>query len=514
MFWLLALLLGGAYLVSASGGVSTVPNRRVLYSLDPVDADYEKFEDPLYECYGIKDTPYVIGEPPRAVGLGSALNRSEMNGNQPNVIVGYEYLSSVKRDATSRIRAIRFKVETYKMGNAQTQPWFWLPTPGGAVRSSIGTIFSAAVKTSKSKLNHFADTVADTYKKVASDVKAATNFASAYGVDVQAVKDEAASVASSSLDSIELIDHAAKQYGPIADATMRGLNQVLESSIFSNGSNPGAADQKIADALNLVGTIASAFPGYGTIIAIAVQSIGQLFSNSGKVKDDECQAVREKIYTRAEETAKEGYVIPWHFDQVFPPEACFEYSGVGATGSDNMSDDQYSALSLLRKNMDYQAGRDSSNPDFSVVIDPNYRNSIRKWWALTQLWMQHPKVNEVFAALGRDAAGGVIASDEQVMLVAAPYAVANGFDVDQFAMTLYKISAGWRGAEERFMWKTPAMAKYSCYGSTVPANAWWLQWAILANDAELLVKFWREHPPMDVTTNIGPVDGKLDTISR
>lgn len=496
---LLLLLAAGAVAAVASSNKSKADPlviKRVY--LGPPQPGYEKFEDPFYACYGNYDAPeraqYSVNKPPRPLGLNLALNRPYMDNAQADLLVGYEYLSTVNRDAKSRIGAIRFKVETYKKGNAGIMSWFWLPGPG---RTNPGSTFTAIRDVSRSKLNNYAVAVYSAYENLTKTASAADKFASAYGVSSESVRKEIASIATDlgKQTTSEVLDRAVREYGPVAKAISNGVNQLLDSSILTGGTGPGKTDSNIAAALDIIGSAASAFPGYGTIVSLAASTVSGMFSKMAADKTADCQASIEKIRTIAQATIKNGDVVPWHFDQIFPPDVCFDY-GSGISGVDNMSDQQTSALRMLRFNQYFQQGNDAADPRFSVAVNPRYLNATRKWWALAQLWMSHAKVSEVFAALGRDASGGVIASDEQVMLVAAPYAAANGFDVDAFAEALWTMSAGWRGAEPRFMVRVDAAAKWTCYGRVVPSNAWWLQWAILAEDAEKLVETWRARPEL------------------
>jgi hypothetical protein len=128
--------------------------------------------------------------------------------------------------------------------------------------------------------------------------------------------------------------------------------------------------------------------------------------------------------------------------------------------------------------------------------------------------MYVPDVKRVFTALGNDEDGGMWASDEQVMLVAAPIAVANNIDVDRLAEELWKRSAGWRAAPASMLVPEPGprtgpftevcishCAWYDPMPSSIevvptgppgcavePANAMQAQFAVLARDAFQIVE--------------------------
>lgn len=501
---LLLLLVGGAVAVAASGGGGSRKPLRLGY----FQPDYEKFQDPLYGCFGVEGTPYVIADPPnRHKGLRIAIFRPAMDDNQKNVVLGYEYLSTVPRNANARIAAIRAKVDAWNKGASyvKSQPWFWLPSPEGHVNADVGITVANAIKNSHATLNNFADTIANKYASLQKDVKAVKAFAEAYGVSTSSVDAEVKSLAKAigSVDSIKVVDKAVREYGPIASAIVNALFQTLSSSILSGGTGPGAADKRIADSLNAIGSMASVIPVYGTVIKGVTDLLASAYQGSAEAKEGECRAVAASIFDKAKEAAGLGYVVPWHFEAIFPPNACFNY-GVGATGAGNLSDDQDSARLLVGDNLKYQAGTIAAPGFPAFPINPVYRNAIKSWWAVVQIYLSHPKVSEVFSALGRDAKGGVIASDEQVMLVAAPYAVANGFDVDEFAKELWTRSSGWSGADSHFFAEPYTQQKidqfklgdicYGVVGKNAPMNAWWLQWAILAQDAEQIVADWRANP--------------------
>jgi hypothetical protein len=125
--------------------------------------------------------------------------------------------------------------------------------------------------------------------------------------------------------------------------------------------------------------------------------------------------------------------------------------------------------------------------------------SVRRWWMLALTLMADPRVGPVFSALGEtprlwvpNPTGGIgvvpvgsWATDEQVMLVAAPIAVSYGLDVDALAEALWNTSRGWSGApssmfiEERFG---------DCEGIV---NAGIVQLAVLATDAFAIARAWK-----------------------
>lgn len=532
---LLLLLAGGAAAVVAASSSSATPAPGAASGPSPdeyqrakaVAAAYgpQRFADPLYDCYGDPRRPYWIIAPPRGWGLNVALFRQRMNPQQgdPAVILGYEYLER-SSDARSRIGAIRWKINTYQSGSARSQPGFWFPKPSGSPVFDPGDTILKLAESSRDRLNTLADSVADKYQRLQRDATSVQKFANTYGVSTQAVTKELASIGKSlgKLDSVKTVDKAVKEYGPIASAVVSGVMEALASGVLS-ASGAGGFSRKVAAALDAIGGVASAVPVYGTMISFATSAISGIYKQRAEEREGVCREIASNINAEFARAIGAGYVVPWHWSSIFPANSCPpEKASIGAEGSgvdwtDSMSDDQRSAWTLGRENWHWQSGEYADLPPgtFKMVgiseaqwksrvpVSPVYRNAIRRWWGLVSLYVSHPRVREVFESLGRDARGGCIASDEQVMLVAAVYAVANGFDVDGFAEELWAYSSGWRAADRSF-WILPEKGRKRgdgggttyCFGSAVPVNAWWLQWAILAQDAETIVEYWRANPSL------------------
>lgn len=528
---LLLLLAGGAAaVVAASSSSSAAPAPGAASGPSPdeyqrakaVAAAYgpQRFADPLYDCYGDPRRPYWIIAPPRGWGLNVALFRQRMNPQQgdPAVILGYEYLER-SSDARSRIGAIRWKINTYQSGNPGSQAGFWLPSPGGEPSSRPGDTLLKLGESSRERLNTLADSVADKYQKLQRDAASVQKFANTYGVPTQAVTKELASIGKSlaKLDAVKTVDKALKEYGPIASAVISGVTEALASGVLSS-SGAGGFSRKVAAALDAIGGVASAVPVYGTMISLATSAISGIYKQRAEEREGVCREIASNINAEFARAIGSGYVVPWHWSSVFPANSCPpEKKSLAAEGAPEdwaaaMSDDQRSAWSLGRENWHWQSGQYADLPPGTFTVNPKpdpvpvspvYRNAIRRWWGLVNLYVGHPRVRYVYEALGRDARGGCIASDEQVMLVAAVYAVANGFDVDGFAEELWAYSSGWRAADRSF-WILPEKGRKRgdgggttyCFGSAVPVNAWWLQWAILAQDAETIVEYWRANPSL------------------
>lgn len=122
-----------------------------------------------------------------------------------------------------------------------------------------------------------------------------------------------------------------------------------------------------------------------------------------------------------------------------------------------------------------------------------YQSAVVKWWVMAQTFMTDDRVLRVFQSLTpyEDRHFGPLATDEQVMLVAAPFAVANGLDVDDFAVKLWNRCGGWSTIDQPgYLYVNqasgtigdPAGAEY------LVRNAFYAQFAVLAKEAIKLVE--------------------------
>lgn len=176
---------------------------------------------------------------------------------------------------------------------------------------------------------------------------------------------------------------------------------------------------------------------------------------------------------------------------------CGHIPGGGEAGGYKTTREQENINILYRTNLAYftavATGLTFSATAKDKGLTLTEQDFVRRWWATALAFMDDPRVAEVFHALGRDEKGGVLASDEQVMLVAAPIAVSHGLDVDDFARRLWEQSQGWRGGkQDSFMragyFVQPDLLEPPTYsgcktGDESVRDAWWVQWAVLSRDA-------------------------------
>lgn len=538
---LLWFLLGGVGLYTlsklAGGGGDVLLVKRTLVDgrLDRYGAIVrkEKFRDPLYLCWGSKDKSYHIGHADEVdrSGIGIALHRPIDTG-APEIEVGYEYLSNVPADPEARVAAMRAKVEAFKKSSK----------PGS---DAGGPILKSFYDKSKDAISDLAGSAYNTYKRYASAASDAASFAEAVGVPTGLVVEEAQAMRDLSykIDKIELLDQAVKKYGPIASTAAKGVMESIDL-----GTSGGSTNRKIAGAFELASSAALAIPVYGAFVSLALQAVSGVFSGFAKDEEAECANTSNTIGTLMSAALDRKLPIPWHVTNAFNRNCDLGTNRHFALWCDqdfnNVSHDQISILTILKTNTIFGSGDSvtevcvdtlaaaveklygkKSDPIYSsmrderkdkpVIVDlvegglkPGPVQAMKRWWGLALTYMSHPKVKEVFDALGRDTAGGTIASDEQVMLVAAPYAAANGFDVDDFARELYKRSSGWTSLPDSFATFAAVSAsardtdplgqvrdafKDFCYVQKgLPFNAWWVQWAELSDTASTIVDEWND----------------------
>lgn len=438
----------------------------------------EKFMDPLFLCFGstkpmdnglIPDgympkpagAPYVITTP-NAMNLPSDL--------------GYGYLSAVPADAASRIAAIRSKIAAYPKPPVITSGF----TPK--------TFFETLRKSSYENLTKVASHVTATF----GDVKNLTEVAKAYGLPLDGVEKAAVSIreAGKQTSQYKIIDTAIREVAPIAN--------IMANSIAKAVS--GGYDPTFATAQAVVQIAANFIPIAGPFVSAAMSLFDAHVAASWKRNQEACSESVASIQKIADETLSAGFPIPFHAAEMdyFSP-MCGHIPGAGDVGGYKTTASQEHIDDLYRNSNAYFTAR-GTGKTFSPTKDGKgltleEQNFVRRWWATAVAFMDDPRVAEVFYALGRDSNGGVLASDEQVMLVAAPIAVSHGLDVDDFARRLWERSSGWRAGNQDSFMRAGIVARRQMYDDDPPSivgcktgdesvrDAWWVQWAVLSRDA-------------------------------
>lgn len=456
---LLLLLAGGAAAVVAASSSSSATPAPATGTLPPMDPrpTYEKFKDPILVC--LEQTPDWTGKPYIRPG---------------NFDVGLGYVLGAQNTADARIAALRGQVGT----------------PRGDLSSFPATELGRIADNSYQQAQKLAVSLAQTYQDAAKWGPLAKSF----GVPVQEIQKQAQDVNRlASGAQADFLKKAAK-YEPIARSLMAAVGA------YANGkrSKEDSIDLAVATVGNVLAVAAaSVVPIIGAGVSLLVQSYATSRQAAKDKAKAECDQHTAEIYDVISKTLFEVFPFPVH--------AIKDLGGAcGGLG--------YFLESIIRGNL--LAFRKLSVRDKAAVS---------QWWALAQSTMGNPEVFAVFDRLGHGKVGrdgnppfgngfgyvgsdvglygGVLGSDEQVLLVAAPYAIANGYSVDYFAKALWAASGGWRTADPQSFLLSPGkdgaftIRRASddqyfaiCPGARVPMNAWALNFAALSRDAAELVK--------------------------
>lgn len=502
MFLYLLLAAGALYVVAKAVGESDgdarsklIANRlwggdRVEPGMSKLDligdgADVEKFMDPLFDVFGqyapFEDIPsdvlapspgnrppytiytHQVGNAPNAGG-GPFRGTLRVAGNRvATTRIGYEYLANVPRNATARIAAIQAKVDAPPRTGSEWGPDTWRGK----------SLLEPIVEKSEIALVKYVNSLLTTYENIRRDADYVAKLAATYKVPVDTMVSEAKDVLALGGDQKKLLDDAAKRWGPVLQGATAAIMQTAEA--FATGTET----QQASAALALVGAAALAIPVVGPFVALATSYMQGLLAEKSKVYEAWCQEEKRTVwgyYTRALER---GFVTPWHSSDMFS-DACIDDT-VAAKGF-GPSEDQVILGNIF-----------SYNLEFGMRLDAQVRRQMQKWWTVALVQMSDPRVLKVFEKLGFDAAGGVVASDEQVVLVAAPIAVAYGLDVYRLARALWDASPGYRGAVSSLRPMALTMDNKintaacnvdpNTFYCGMPQNAWWVQWGVLAEAA-------------------------------
>jgi hypothetical protein len=364
---------------------------------------------------------------------------------------GYEYLASVENSAKARIAAVRAKVAA--RAAARGKPNF---------TTSQSSMFDFLAVASWKNLGNLASSV----KGVLADESKYEELAAAAGVDVPQIKALAGEVlkkAASGAPQSEIVSDAAVYVVPVANTIASAITSAVR------GDPSGVVT------IEALKTVAGYVPVYGQIIQIGLAMLEGKIMSDAAASAEACRNIQQRIANLQKTAAEAKLPIPWHVTEIFGSSWCNE------GGSTDMTPYQAAVIGILETNIQFMS---NSGEGESLSVDDI--EAVKKWWAATALFASDTRVYDVFDALGWDIYGGTLASDEQVMLVAAPVALAGGIaDVDEFAKRLWSRSKGWRdtnsGSQVVKQFNPPVCAE-SERGASV-RNAWWLQWAALSRDA-------------------------------
>ena len=381
-----------------------------------------------------------------------------------------DYLRDVPNSAGARVAAMRRRVEER----------------GATVDAGVAPIADASYLA----LRDIATALYEGYQAVMhrdTDPRAAEAFAKRVGQSVPELAARAPDVLRV-LGGDAIRDLSKTMWNAIGPQVMRELRIVADSMRSS------------ASSLGSLGDASAAVPVFGQMVRIIVDAF--LAYDRAKSEDWQRQCaefVENDVVAPFRRTGRLGLPFPWHALRWSPN--CRQRT----TGSGVERWTRTDAQERLAKALQSNLRRWEAIPDVGLNAET------MRWWTLASQLMSTDKVKPVFNALGDDQDGGLSASDEQVMLVAAPVAVANGLDVDDFARALYSRSRGWHDPAAEAMFKPepytrvtgyrcvahcskldPIRAEYEPEGYTVgetePANAMQLQFAVLARDAFALAE--------------------------
>ncbi len=483
---LLLLAAGGVALIArSSSGAVRAPADHVVDSGGKLDslvvaAKDEKFMDPLYLVFGQTDAvgrrTYAIATWPNRPhnGIGGGLlwlfNRHGEFGwdegldDRGEVQAGYEYFVGTPYTAEARIKQMRAVINERKKN----------PAPLSTDRA---VFLANMIKSSEAQIYEMGLKLAESYSRAKKSATDAARYAEAMGVSPAAVVAEASDMLAKYSGSMGMVVGTLKSYGPMAQTFLSAGLDAYGLLTSDGGSTTEAMKwAQIAEKLSLyipvVGPYVSAMAG---VLAGGLAS--ELRDNLAS-----CNAGQAEANAALSSLTDQKLPIPLHAYQVFH----------GACGKDNVPPSSLGWLTTLFA----RVARDW------YVLPLEAKVYAYKWWGVAAVYAAHPDVLDVFTYLGFDASGGMIACDEQVLLVAAPIAAAHGIDVDTFAIALWKKSKGWRGAAtpRNIGIGSASSVRAFSEGDTyrIPTNAWVLQWCQLAEEALDLAAAWPRAVPADV----------------
>lgn len=504
-----AIAAGGRKRTPASGGGSGLLGSRSPIGAPPVlgvVAMPEKFMDPMFLCFGSTQpadpgllpegylqvtsaAPYVIGTP-NTFGVPRD--------------VGYAYLSTVPNTASARVAAVRDRI------NKSPKPP--TVTPG----FSPSTLFESLRKSSYDNLAKVAAHITSTF----GDTANLTEVAKAYGLPLSEVSRKAAAIRDAAMQTSQykVIDAAVREVAPIANALAGALSQAAS----------GKYDPSYLAVSTTIRFASQFLPIFGPMLASSLALFDAAFEQKKNVDAELCRNTVDRIQRTADEMLRINLPVPWHAAETPGYSPACQLVKFGAAGAYRETPDQLRLLELYERNNAYFTARKAAGIDSPTVegkgLTQQERAYVQRWWSTALTFMDDPRVAEVFYALGRDAYGGSLASDEQVMLVAAPIAVSYGLPVDDFARKLWAKSNGWRAGNQDSFVRKPYVhwtggaddpILVACRtGDASVRDAWWVQWAVLAKDAYDLAQTLRGLKPGTKDTTSAAGGGILSTIGR
>lgn len=438
----------------------------------------EKFADPIFNCLGRDILPEAMND-------DVFRSNSEAYALTPNKIGyptkhGLEYLRNSPNTADARIALMREKI---RAGG---------PPANAATISNPTNLIDATAKLSWENFNKLSRQITSEFT-IDSSV---TDIAEKFGVDYSVARGyiDAVTKAAEESDAYKIVDSVVKKVPPVGKA--------IALAALSVATGKRLDDAAYDLAVGVVDMAAAMVPLVGQVWALVKPILEGELERQKAGRDAQCKTMLDAIAAARDKTIQAGLFVPFHADAIYA-KPCPEYGKVEAAAYRDPPE-HTALLELYQRNYRYFFATERGPMNTATGQDSgefglnNYdRTMVARWWALAQTFMSHPEVYEVFRSLGWDSFGGVLASDEQVMMVAAPIAVSRGFPVDAFARALWKRSHGWRVTNpksavfRKVVLYTTRPSGESDYTTVVTrgceqpilADAWWTQWAILAKDA-------------------------------
>lgn len=446
----------------------------------------EKFQDPIFVCLGTQISPAALADGYLS-GVTVPYTISPNKAGIPTDL-GYAYLKNVPANGPARIAAMRAKIDAEKGS--------WRPSAVNLGASGDPAEFlQALAKKSYEQLASLAEKISSQFQDTTP-----AKIAAEFGVDESTAATYITELTSSAADKLsrdEYVTNAIAKVKPVAEA--------LLAAAITISKGDSKVDTAIGLSLGALDMATSLVPVVGQFWSVARGLADLKLMEIWDGKQEMCRDTLQGINDARARSLDHGFPVPWHATERFSP-ACNSYDKYGASAYRETAD-QVELRTLYDES--YAIFRGEVNRGWKPALFHEMTGKglntsdavyVKRWWALAQAFMGDMRVYEIFHVLGKDYFGGTLASDEQVMLVAAPIALANGFPIDDFAVALWKKSKGWQSVDPESL-VTRNLVKVTYEGSDedfhavvekycmdLVANAWWAQWAVLARDAFELAK--------------------------
>jgi hypothetical protein len=438
----------------------------------------DKFSDPIWNCVGEGIGGWTTGDRGRFAYTPMTPEEQKEIFGQTLWPTGHEYLANIPFDAKSRVAAMREKVLGFGGGRNKVVL---------SMRESSETAMSA---------------VAMRLLSLHQPEKRAELLSSyvAMGRDIAKIPEDFARLSEISGITPELstrLRELVKSAQPMINELKKAIIQYSSEMVTGQGA------RAVKSALDVIGATGAAIPIVGAVIQAGL-AIYNMFAAAEAASEEawakHCHHFRMEAAKYQKYTSDLGLPIPWN---------AFDLS----------SDWQNLCADV----------KDGSSPGFSIsealasvmtdnivrlkCLPPDIRMNIIKWWAHATAMMSDSEVARIFDALG-NVGSGSLASDEQVLLVAAPIAAANGLDIYPFAEALWRRSEGWsvrkdllRHFDKKLSRPLGLDGEIACL-KEMADNALQIQWGVLAKDAFVLIDEVKGRESLGLRLSVPSTPGK------